>query len=142
VSYSIFNIAGKPLSVRYSPWDALTYVLGAATIFWMVINPPQKILAAHYTLADWGAFTAVSFVSILLPFGFYFAGLRLIQPTQAIITSTLEPVIAVLTENIFLGQSLSLLQGSGGVLVLLAIVILQYKKKSIITNSHARTPYT
>src|SRR5450759_1259297 len=45
VSYSIFNIAGKPLIEKYTVWPSLVFTLGAATFFWMVIQTPQTILA-------------------------------------------------------------------------------------------------
>ena len=47
VSYAIFNIAGKPLIEKYTVWPSLVFSLGAATFFWMVIQTPQTILAAH-----------------------------------------------------------------------------------------------
>ncbi len=127
IAYAIFNIAGKPLTAKYSVWTTLTSVLGAATLFWLFINPPSRILAAHYSLSDWGTFGIVSLVSILLPYGCYFAGLRHILPTQAIITSTLEPVFAIGTSFVFLGATLGALQILGACLVLASIVLLQLK---------------
>ena len=53
VSYAIFNLAGKPLTKKYSVWSSLVFTLGAATLFWLVVQPPQTILAAGYSFADW-----------------------------------------------------------------------------------------
>jgi drug/metabolite transporter (DMT)-like permease len=127
IAYSIFNIAGKPLVQKYSVWRSMFFTLLAASLFWSVINPPQHLIAAHYPAADWGVLTFVSLVSILIPYGCYFAGLRYIQPTQAIVTSTLEPVVAIISEFIFLGSVMTGVQMLGAVCVLGAIIILQQK---------------
>ena len=123
VSYAIFNIAGKSLMRKYSVWPSLVFTLGAATFFWLLIQPPQAILRNGYSAGDWGIFTLVSMTSILVPYSFYFFGLRYLTPTRAIITSTLEPVVAIATAFVFLGGTMGLLQLIGAVLVIGSIVL-------------------
>jgi len=125
VSYAIFNLAGKPLTKKYSVWSSLVFTLGAATLFWLVVQPPQTILAAGYSFADWKIFTLVSTTSILVPYSFYFFGLQYLSPTRAIITSTLEPIVAIATEFIFLGGTMGPLQIVGAVLVIGSIILLE-----------------
>lgn len=125
VSYAIFNVAGKPLTKHYSVWSALVLTLGAATLFWLVIQPPQTILRGQYSFHDWEVFTLVSTISILVPYSFYFLGLRYLTPTRAIITSTLEPVVAIVSAFIFLGGVMGALQIIGAVLVVSSIVWLE-----------------
>ncbi|MGA7161491.1 MAG: DMT family transporter [Bacteroidota bacterium] len=125
VSYSIFNLAGKPLTKKYSVWSSLVFSFGAATLFWLVVQPPQAIIAAGYSIADWEVFSLVSTTSILVPYSFYFFGLRYLSPTRAIITSTLEPVVAIATAFIFLGGTMGLLQIVGAVLVIGSIILLE-----------------
>lgn len=125
VLYAIFNIAGKPLTKKYSVWSSLVFTLGAATLFWLLVQPPQTILAAGYSFADWKVFTLVSTSSILIPYSFYFFGLRYLSPTRAIITSTLEPIVAIATAFIFLGGMMGPLQIVGAVLVIGSIILLE-----------------
>jgi len=125
VSYAIFNLAGKPLTKKYSVWPSLVFTLGAATLFWMIVQPPQTILASGYSFADWEVFALVSTTSILVPYSFYFFGLQYLSPTRAIITSTLEPVVAIATEFIFLGGTMGSLQVVGAVLVIGSIILLE-----------------
>jgi drug/metabolite transporter (DMT)-like permease len=127
VSFSIFNIAGKPLTMKYSVWTTLIYVLGAATVFWLFVNSPVAIVQAHYSFNNWLVFVLVSLISILLPYIFYFSGLKFIEPTRAIITSTLEPVVAIMSAFFVLGGTLDFIQTVGVVLVLAAIGLLQVK---------------
>ncbi|MDE3057962.1 MAG: EamA family transporter [Bacteroidota bacterium] len=129
VSFSIFNIAGKPLTMKYSVWTTLIYVLGAATVFWLFVNSPAAIVHAHYSPDNWLVFTLVSTISILLPYIFYFSGLRFIEPTRAIITSTLEPVVAIVSAFLVLGGAMSFIQIVGVVFVLAAIGLLQVKPR-------------
>jgi len=125
VSYSIFNIAGKPLIRKYSVWSSLIFSLGAATLFWLFIQSPRTIIEAGYSLSDWGVFALVSTTSILMPYSFYFLGLQILSPTRAIITSTLEPVVAITTAYIFLGGTMETLQILGALLVVGAIIFLE-----------------
>jgi len=125
VSYSIFNIAGKPLMKRYSVWSSLIFSLGAASLFWLFVQSPLAIIDAGYSGSDWGIFALVSTTSILVPYSLYFLGLRILSPTRAIITSTLEPVVAITTAYVFLGGTMEPMQIAGAILVIGAIIILE-----------------
>jgi len=125
VSFSIFNISGKALTQRYVVWTGLIYLFGSAALFWSVINTPAAIMAAGYTSEDWGVFVVIAVISILLPYSLYYYGLHHIQSSKAIIVSTLEPVVAIVSEWLFLGGTLGPVQIAGAMLVLSAIVVLQ-----------------
>jgi drug/metabolite transporter (DMT)-like permease len=60
----------------------------------------------------------------------YFAGLRHVVSSRAIIISTLEPVTAIVTAAIVAGENFSLIRGSGAALVLGAIVMLQVRREA------------
>lgn len=125
VSFSIFNISGKSLTQKYSIWTGLIYLLGAATLFWSVINTPMDIINAHYTGEDWKVFAIIALISILVPYTLYYYGLRHIQSSKAIIISTLEPVVAIASEWMFLNGTMGPVQIVGAVSVIAAIIILQ-----------------
>jgi len=125
VTFAIFNIGAKPLTRKYTVWTALTYVLAGASIFWLFINSPATIVRAGYSPNDWMVFAFISAISILIPYGCYFIGLQKIQASKAIITSMLEPVVAIISEVLFLNGHMSGLQVAGAVLVLAAIMLLQ-----------------
>jgi drug/metabolite transporter (DMT)-like permease len=125
VSFSIFNISGKKLTQRYRVWTGLIYLFGTATLFWSFINTPTDILRAQYTIEDWGVFATIAVISILLPYSLYYYGLHHIQSSKAIITSTLEPVVAIVSEWLFLGGTMNMVQIIGAVMVIGAIILLQ-----------------
>ncbi len=124
-SYAFYNVAGHNVLARHDRWLVLLWTLISASICWLFLNPPWKIVAAHYAPAEWGFLFIFSLVSVLGPFSFYFHGLQYLEPTRAIIASCLEPVFSILLAALFLGELLRPVQTLGIALVLAAIVIVQ-----------------
>jgi len=124
-SFSFYNIFGHTILARYDHWTVLLYTIFSASLFWMFVNPPWKIVAAHYSGAQWVFLLVFSLVSVLAPFAFYFAGLQYLEPTRAIVASCLEPVFAVVMAAIVLAEIMGPLQTAGIALVLAAIVVVQ-----------------
>jgi drug/metabolite transporter (DMT)-like permease len=67
-------------------------------------------------------------ISVLIPYFFYFTGLKFIQPSSAIITSTLEPVVAIISAWVIVEEKLSLIQLIGAIFVISAVALLQIKR--------------
>jgi len=125
VSFAIYNIGGHSILARYDRWTVLLYVILGASLFWIVVNPPWKIVAAHYSGGQWLFLVLFSLLSVLAPFSFYFAGLQHLEPTRAIVVSCLEPVFSIVIAAVALGEVMRPLQTVGIVLVLVAIVVVQ-----------------
>lgn len=125
VSFSIFTISGKSLTQKYSIWTGLIYLLGSATLFWSFINTPMDILRADYTAEDWKTFGLIALISIMIPYTLYYYGLHHIQSSKAIIVSTLEPIVAITSEWLFLDGRMGPVQVVGAVCVIIAILLLQ-----------------
>ena len=128
-SFAFYNVGGHKVLTRYDRWKVLLWVLVGAAVFWMIVNPPWKIAAAHYGRAQWAFMALFSLVSVLLPFSCYFAGLQHLEPTRAIVVSCLEPVFSILLAALVLGELLRATQTAGIVLVLVAIVLIQMPEK-------------
>ena len=124
-SFSFYNVGGHEILARYDRWTVLLYTTCAAALFWILINPPGKIMAAHYSGSQWGFLFVFSMLSVLAPFSFYFAGLQHLEPTRAIIVSCLEPVFSIVIAAIVLGEVLRPLQTVGILMVLAAILVVQ-----------------
>ena len=77
------------------------YSLFGAAVFWIVVNPPWKIVAQHYSGAQWLLMVLFSITSMLIPFSLYFTGLQHLDATRAIVTACLEPVWAILLTAMF-----------------------------------------
>lgn len=125
LSFAFYNVAGHDVLARLSRWTVLFYTTLTASLFWILVNPPGKIIAAHYSSAQWLFLLIFSLLSVLGPFSFYFAGLQHLEPTRAIVVSCLEPVFSILIAAIALGETLGLVQTIGIAMVLAAIIVVQ-----------------
>jgi drug/metabolite transporter, DME family len=124
-SFAFYNVSGHRILARHDRWRVLLWALASASIFWLFLNPPWKVVAAHYTAPQWMFLFVFSIISVLGPFSLYFLGLQHLEPTPAIIVSCLEPVFSILLAALFLGEGVRPIQTLGIVLVLAAIVIVQ-----------------
>ena len=126
-SFAFYNVAGHGILARHDRWRVLVWTLTSASILWLIVNPPWKVVAAHYAPAQWVFLFVFSIISVLAAFSMYFLGLQHLEPTRAIIASCLEPVFSILLAALLLGEILRPVQTIGIVLVLAAIVIVQRK---------------
>ena len=124
-SFAFYNIGGHGILARYDRWTVLLYTTFSASLFWIVVNPPWKIAAAHYSGGQWLFLLVFSLLSVLAPFSFYFAGLQHLEPTRAVVASCLEPVFSIVIAAVVLGEVMGPIQMAGIVLVLAAIVVVQ-----------------
>jgi drug/metabolite transporter (DMT)-like permease len=124
-SFAFYNIGGHSILARYDRWTVLLFVILGASLFWIMVNPPWKIVAAHYSGPQWLFLLMFSLISVLAPFSLYFAGLQHLEPTRAIVVSCLEPVFSIVIAAAVLGEVMRPLQTIGIVLVLVAIVVVQ-----------------
>ena len=130
-SFAFYNLAGHSVLARHDRWTVLLYAVFSAFLFWTVVNPPWRIVAAHYSSAQWLFLLVFSLVSVMAPFSFYFAGLQHLEPTRAIIVSCLEPVFSILIAAIVLGELMRPMQALGIVLVLVATVVVQLPDRKL-----------
>ena len=130
LSLACTNVFGGALVQKHDRWKALVYVLLGAVVFWLVVNPPWKIVAAHYSGRQWLFLAIFAVTSVLLPFSLYFSGLHHLDPTRAIVTSCLEPVFSIAIAATALGEIVGPIQIVGMVLVLAATLMVQMPEKS------------
>jgi drug/metabolite transporter (DMT)-like permease len=130
LSFSYYNIAAHDVLARYDRYKVLLWAVLTASLFWMVVNPPWKIVAAGYSRPQFLFLGMFSLVSMLGPFSCYFAGLQHLEPTRAVVTSCLEPVFSIVIAAVFLAERVSWTQVIGIVLVLGAIVLAQWPDRA------------
>ena len=124
-SFAYYNIGGHSILARYDRWVVLLYTTLAASLFWICVNPPSRIIAAHYSPMAWLFLFVFAVLSVLIPFSLYFAGLQYLDPTKAIVASCLEPVFTVVIAAVALHEVVRPLQALGIGMVLAAIIVVQ-----------------
>ena len=129
LSFACYNVFGGQLVQQHDRWKALVYVLFGAVAFWLIANPPWRVVAVHYSGGQWGFLVVFAITSVLLPFSFYFSGLHHLDPTRAIVTSCLEPVFSIAIAAATLGEIVGPIQVVGMVLVLAATLMIQIPER-------------
>jgi drug/metabolite transporter (DMT)-like permease len=129
LTFAFLSIYTGSLLRRHSLWTTTLFSFFFAALFWLVVNPPWVVAAKNPPAEVWAALVILAIISVLIPHTLFFAGLRRVAPTRAILTSTLEPIVAIVSASIVLGESLGALQVLGAMIVLGAIVLLQVARE-------------
>lgn len=128
--FAFLSIFARHILQRYNVWTMTIYSFVFASLFWLAINPPAMIVAQSPSIGAWGGLLVLAFISVLVPHALFFAGMQHIVASRAIITSTFEPVVAMTSAAIFLGELLQPLQVVGAALVVGAILLLQLRREN------------
>jgi len=123
--FAFFNVYAKVANKHYSVWTVLTYTVVSAGVFWIALDVFVDTGLGPPPLNVGIALSVFSITSALLPYVFYFRGLKRLRPSTAIVVSTLEPVVAIATAFVFLGETLQATQIAGGIFVVGAVVLLE-----------------
>lgn len=136
VAMAFNTIYGRRAVRKYHPLTAVTYSFGFAGVFWWLVSPeawgPGTINAEN-----WWLFLYIAVFSTVIPFLLYFFGIRFLSPTNVGITACLEPVIAAAVAYFALDEVMGWLQMLGGLLVVLAVIVLQRSNEQEAVTSAA-----
>ncbi|MBL7203778.1 MAG: EamA family transporter [Desulfobacteraceae bacterium] len=127
--FSFYSLFGERLMRKYNPWTVLFYSFVFAALLFNIILPPKNIFLWKTEFRWW--FTVIYIISFgtVIPFGFYFIGIEHLRATRASIVATLEPISAGILSYTILGEALTPWQIFGGLLVITAIIIIQFRKE-------------
>jgi DME family drug/metabolite transporter len=129
-AFAFYNIAGPELVSRNHQLTVMFYALLSAAVMWLVVNPPWRLAAQHFSSGQWGFLFVFACCSMVVPYTLSFSGLKYLDPTRAVITSCLEPVFAILFAVSFVHERLTALQVAGILAVLAATVMVQIRTKA------------
>ncbi len=123
--FACYSLMGSVAVRRFAPYTALVYGLGFAALLWLVALGPSPVVRLFAAPESALALFFLAVVSTIVPFSAFLAALRHIPPTNATVTSTVEPVVAAFGAFVCFGESLTASQLLGGILVLAAIAVVQ-----------------
>ncbi len=121
--FAFYILYSKRGLSRYRAETMLFYTFLIAGVAWAPMAPPPRLLAAGLEPRVWALFVYLGLFSTLIPFALFAAGLRRLAPSEAAVVATLEPVVAVTSSALLLGEGLGPLQTAGAALVLAACVL-------------------
>ena len=123
VDYAIYILLGSRIVRRSGSIGSTTIIIASTAGVYAVIAPIHG-LAFPASALGWMAVLAITLISTVLAFVTFFAGLKRIGPTSAATLSTFEPIVAVALAAVVLGETITPVQALGGLLILVAVVIL------------------
>ena len=134
IGYGLYSILGTVALRRYSPYTVTTYTfILAAAGSWLICSPTD-MLSKFSSASDlsWLFFFCIltALVTAVIPYFSYTLGLRTVEASKAGILATLEPMVATIIGFICFSEALTLLSGIGIVLILAAVVLLNWRKKN------------
>lgn len=133
IGYGLYSILGTIALKRYSPYTVTTYTFITAAIgSWFICRPKDmftKFADAPNLL--WLIFFCflTALITAVIPFLFYTLGLHMVEASKAGILATVEPMVATIIGIVFFSEKLTILSGLGILLILVAVIILNLKKK-------------
>ncbi len=123
VLYSVYIVVGSKVISNAGAFQASTVVIISAGLAFSGIVAVKGIKFPG-TALGWVSVLAIALVSTALAIVAFFAGLKRIDPANASMISTLEPVVTVALAVMVLGETLTLQKILGGVMILAAVLIL------------------
>ncbi len=132
--YSLYSIFGKAALSKYRSQTITTYSFIFASIF---IFPLSKLWTKSHLFNDtivWLYIIGLGLIPTVLAYIFYTIGLSKIESSKASITATVEPLVATGVGVILYNEVLSVKHLVGMLLVISAIILINKKKKSHVTN--------
>lgn len=104
--------------------------IGAALAF-LVLSVSDQSFTYQMAPATWGVIVALTLFSTVLPSVFFLMGLIRLGPVRTAIVSTVEPFLTALLGVLVLSQALTWPTVLGGVLIVGAVVVLQFRRDRV-----------
>lgn len=125
VAYSAYMLYGNKVTRERSPLVTTGYMLFFAATGFTLYALFSGSMNFDFGPAGWWSIAGLAVFSTALAILALFSGMQWIEASRAAIISTFEPVFTVVCAAILFSEVIKPLQIMGGIIVLLAIVILQ-----------------
>lgn len=126
--YALYSIFGKHALKKYNPLTVITYTFLFAAGVMLPVNGPTIDLGLVHEARVWLVILGLGCLPTALAYWLYTYGLSQIESSRAAITATVEPLVAVLIGTLVYNDQLSFYQFSGMLLILIAVVLIQFKR--------------
>jgi drug/metabolite transporter (DMT)-like permease len=141
MAQAFYVLAARHGFARIPPVESAAITMGGAAMGYVVISLVIGQLAdLGSPLASTAAFVPVALAGVIgaaIPTLCFITGIRLLGAPRAAIVATLEPVVGVALAAWLLNEQPTLVQVVGGVLILVAAVLLQVRAREPIADHEA-----
>ncbi len=134
--FALYSLGGKESARRgLDSWETMFFTFGLASLFLLGLNllttaPGAAGLAGQLLPqlppTGWLLLVGLALVPTLLGYGLYNLSMRYLPVTIANLIATLEPAFTAAEAYLLLGEIMSLVQAGGSLLIITAVIIVQY----------------
>jgi drug/metabolite transporter (DMT)-like permease len=125
VVYTGYILVGERVMGSAPALGASAVIMIGAAIGFGTIALVTNELTPPQSLGGWAIVVALALLPTMLAITLFLGGLPRVGASRAALLSTWEPVVTVMLAAVILGDRLSVVQVIGGLLVLLAVVVVQ-----------------
>ncbi|CAA9588801.1 hypothetical protein AVDCRST_MAG81-4491 [uncultured Synechococcales cyanobacterium] len=125
VFFTAYNLQSERVGRSDEPLGVMLKTFAISSLFWLAYQVTQGVPMTLLESENVGKVIYIGIAGNLLPYSLFFWGIQRIRAERAVIIATLEPVIAAALAWLWFGQTLTSLQLIGGILIILAVTVLQ-----------------
>ena len=139
--FAAYTLIGKEASRRnLNSWTSMLYSFAFASIFTMIFNliPALPGAAGSYqalfpnlSINGWLLLIILSFVPTIFGFGLYNTSMNYLPASITNLLATLEPMMTAVEAYLFLDERMTMVQITGGLIILSAVLIVQLEKEEV-----------
>ena len=123
--YTGYILIGERVMTSVPAVAASAVIMSGAALSFCVLATLNHELALPRNSSGWAVGVGIALVPTMVAISLFLAGLPRVGAAGAALLSTWEPVVTVLLAVVILGDRLSLVQVLGGVLVIVAVIVVQ-----------------
>lgn len=134
VFFAAYIILSEQMAGTGESVGILLKTYAVASLFWIAYQSTQGLPIALLTPDHFPKVVVVGIVGNLLPYLLFLWSIQRVHAEQAAIVATLEPFVAAILAWLWFGQTLSLLQIVGGVLIIGAATAMQLRQSALFSQ--------
>jgi drug/metabolite transporter (DMT)-like permease len=123
--YTGYILIGERVMSSVPAVAASAVIMSGAALAFCLLAALKHELALPRNVSGWAVAIGIALIPTMVAISLFMAGLPRVGAARAALLSTWEPVVTVLLAVLVLGDRLSVVQVIGGVLVILAVILVQ-----------------
>jgi drug/metabolite transporter (DMT)-like permease len=123
--YTGYILIGERVMISVPAVAASAVIMSGAALAFCLLAALNHELAPPRNAGGWAVAAGIALVPTMVAISLFLAGLPRIGAARAALLSTWEPVVTVFLAVVVLGDRLSLVQVLGGILVIVAVIVVQ-----------------
>jgi len=123
--YTGYILIGERVMTSVPAVAASAVIMSGAAVSFCLLAGLNHELALPRNAGGWAVGIGIALIPTMIAISLFLAGLPRVGAARAALLSTWEPVVTVFLAVVVLGDRLSLVQLAGGILVIVAVIVVQ-----------------